>query len=463
MNRVYPTLARRGQTVDVVVIGAGHSGLAMSRCLSERAIEHVVLERGEVANAWRHERWDSFRLLTPNWQTRLPGNAYAGPDPNGFMTKAEIVDFIDRYAQIIAAPVRTETGVTSVIADGSRYRVQTTRGTWICRALVLASGAHAKADVPALARGLPSSVTSWTADRYRNPDQLDERAVLVVGASATGLQLADELRRSGRKVTLAVGEHVRMPRVYRGRDIQWWMHTLGLLDVRFDAIEDVDRARRVPSPQLVGSPERSTLDLNLLRERDVEIVGRLVGTGQGKAHFSGALHNACASADLKLGRLLEAIDRFLAAHPSVDPEPPPTRPAPTRIEANPRLSLDFARERIGTVIWATGFRPDYGWLHVPAFDAKGRLRHHGGIVDLPGLYALGLPFMRRRKSTFIHGAEDDVRDLSHHLHDYLRGRLDRPEEDRSSRSARTSTCPPGAANPAEVFGANTPTTRHPTT
>lgn len=410
----------RAGIVDVVVIGAGHAGLAMSRHLSGASIDHVVLERGEIANSWLHDRWDSLRLLTPNWQSRLPGYRYRGSDPDGYMTMPEVVEFVRTYARLIDAPVRTGTTVTSVTASDGGYRVVTDRGQWRCRAVVIASGAHNVPAVPPIGAALPESLRTLTPKEYRNPGQLDHRGVIVVGASATGLQLADEIHRSGRPVTLAVGEHIRMPRIYRGLDIQWWLDAAGILDERYDQVDDLTRARRVPSPQLVGTPQRATLDLNALSGRGVRIVGRLVGVNDGKAQFSGSLANHCAMADLKLGRLLDRIDAWAEQTGKGSEVAAPERLAPTRLEETPCLSLDLSSDRIGTLIWATGFRPDYRWLHLPVLDRKGRLRHDGGIVDAPGLYALGLNFMRRRKSSFIHGAEDDIRDLGAHLATFLR-------------------------------------------
>ena len=419
-----PQRHRRAGTLDVVVIGAGHSGLAMSRFLAHRSIDHVVLERGEVANAWRRERWDSLRLLTPNWQSRLPGYAYMGRDPNGYMTMPEVVRFIETYARSISAPVRTGTTVTSVTATEDGYCVVTNRDQWRCRAVVIASGAHNVPAVPAISAALPASLQTLTPKEYRNPEQLDDRGVLIVGASATGVQLADEIQRSGRQVTLAVGEHIRMPRIYRGLDIQWWLDAIGILDERYDEVDDIVRARRVPSPQLIGTPERATLDLNALTSRGVEIVGRLAGIQDGEAQFSGALRNHCAMADLKLVRLLDRIDAWAGQDTHSAAVGDRERFEATRVEDTPRLILDLVRDKIGTVIWATGFRPDYRWLHVPALDRKGLLRHDGGIVAVPGLYVLGLNFMRRRKSSFMHGAEDDVHDLGDHLSAYLRDTAD---------------------------------------
>ena len=407
-------------TTDVVVIGAGHSGLAMSRYLSAAAIDHVVLERGEIANSWRRERWDSLRLLTPNWQARLPGHAYSGPEPDGFMTMSEVIGFIDGYARVVSAPVRTFTTVLSVSPLDGGYQVVTDRRVWRARAVVIASGASSTPAVPALSSALPASIRHLTPREYRNPKQLDDRTVLVVGASASGVQLADEIQRSGRRVMLAVGEHIRMPRTYRGRDIQLWLDAAGVLDERYDAVDDIVRARRVPSPQLIGTPERSTLDLNGLSARGVELVGRLAGVAEGKAQFSGSLRNHCAMADLKLNRLLDRIDAWIEGSGTSGAAAAPEAFAPTHTPESPRLLVDLEANRVGTVLWATGFRPDYRWLRTPVFDRKGSLRHDGGIVDAPGLYALGLNFMRRRKSSFIHGTEDDVHDLGAHLVAYLR-------------------------------------------
>ena len=392
----------------------------MSRCLAERAIDHVVLERGAVANSWRTERWDSLRLLTPNWQSRLPGFGYDGDDPDGYRTVPEVIEFIDRYARAISAPVQTGTAVTSVRGADDGYLVATDQGDWSCRTVVLATGACNIPDVPAVAASLPPGIVPLTPMQYRNPRQLPEGGVLVVGASATGTQIAAEIQRSGRPVILAVGEHIRAPRLYRGRDIQWWMDAAGVLDERYDAMDDIDRARRVPSLQLTGSPERATLDLNALTAMGVRLAGRLAGISNGTAQFSGALRNLCALSDLKMNRLLDAIDAWAAANGVDGTVEPPHRFAPTAVEDSPPLTLDLARIR--TVIWATGFRPDYSWLHVPVLDRKGRIRHDGGVVASPGLYVMGLQFLRRRKSALIDGAGDDARDLSGHLATYLAGR-----------------------------------------
>jgi putative flavoprotein involved in K+ transport len=419
------------------VIGAGHAGLAMSRCLADRSIDHVVLERGEVANTWRSERWDSLRLLTPNWQSRLPGFGYRGDDPDGYRTVPEVIRFIEDYAKAIAAPVETNTRVTSVSSDGAGYLVRTDRGDWNCRTVVIASGACNLPDIPACAGEVPRSIDCLTAQLYRNPGQLADGGVLVVGASASGTQIAHEIRRTGRPVYLAVGEHIRAPRMYRGKDIQWWMDAAGVQNERYDTVDDITRARRVPSLQLAGTADRSTLDLNALSDIGVTLVGRLAGIASGKAQLAGSLRNMCALSDLKMGRLLETFDVWARENGVDGSVEPPHRLPPTRVADHPPLSLDLGA--IKTIIWATGYRPDYSWLDLPVLDRKGMIRHDGGIAALPGLYLIGLHFMRRRKSSLIDGAGDDARELSDHLAAFLgvaTSKSGRPDEQHRLPSPR---------------------------
>jgi putative flavoprotein involved in K+ transport len=335
------------------------------------------------------------------------------------MTMREVVEFISRFAEIARAPVRTNTRVISVTRTGDGYHVTTSGGDIQCRCLVIASGACNLPVVPALRDAMPASVSHITPFDYRNPGSLPEGGVLVVGPSATGVQLAAEIHRSGRPVTLSVGEHVRLPRTYRGRDVLWWMEAAGVWDQRYDAIDDVTRARRLPSPQLVGTPERTTLDLNALSGMGVALVGRLSAVRDGRALFSGGLKNLFSLADLKLARLLDTFDEWARRHAPGADVTEPVRYEPTRAPASARLQMDLRNGEIRSVVWATGFRPDYSWLQVPVTDEKGYLRHDGGVVDSPGMYVLGLPVLRRRKSSFIHGVEDDARELIEHLAAYL--------------------------------------------
>ncbi len=378
-----------------------------------------MLERGEVANSWRRERWNSLRLLTPNWQSRLPGYRYDGTDPDGYMTMREVIAFISRFASLTRAPVRTNTAVMSVTRTEDGYRLVTSSGELASRCVVIASGACNLASVPMVRSAVPAPIQQFTPFDYQNPSQLPDGGVLVVGASATGVQLADELHRSGRRVTLAVGEHVRLPRMYRGRDVLWWMDAAGVWNQRYDAIDDLTRARRLPSPQLVGTPERLTLDLNALSGIGVELVGRLSAVRDGRALFSGGLRNLFALADLKMERLLDTFDDWARESGLEADAAERERFEPTRAPSSSRLQIDLRSGEMRSIVWATGFHPDYRWLHVPVVDEKGHLRHDGGVVESPGLYALGLPVLRRRKSTFINGIEDDARDVIEHLAGYL--------------------------------------------
>jgi putative flavoprotein involved in K+ transport len=342
-----------------------------------------------------------------------------GQDPDGYMTAGEVTDFIERFAKVSGAPVRTGVNVTSLRPAGDGYRVTTADGDIGCQAVIIATGACNQPAMPPLASEVPAAVAQFTPLTYRQPAQLPDGGVLVIGASATGVQLAAELQQSGRPVTLAVGEHVRLPRVYRGRDVLWWMDHAGIWDQRYDEIEDLTRARRLPSPQLVGSPARSTLDLNVLTSMGVELVGRWAAVREGRALFSGGLRNMFSLADLKMGRLLETFDEWARAQDLDDEVGPPERFPPTEAPESPRLQLDLRSGEIRSVVWATGYRPDYQWLDVPVLDGKGQLQHEGGVVVRAGLYALGLPVLRRRRSTFICGIESDARAVTEHLVQFL--------------------------------------------
>ena len=376
-----------------------------------------------MANSWRHERWDSLRLLTPNWQSRLPGHRYAGPDPDGYMTMGEVIEFIEHFATVARAPVRTGTTVTSVRRTDDGYHVTTSQGEIECRTVVIASGACNQPTVPPFADAVPASVEQLTPFDYRDPTQLPDGGVLVVGASATGVQLAAELRRSGRPVTLSVGEHVRLPRTYRGRDVLWWMDASGVWDQRYDEVDDLTRARRLPSPQLVGTAERTTLDLNALAAMGVELVGRWAAVRDGRALFSGGLRNVFSLADLKMERLLDTFDEWARTN-GRDTEVRPARAL--RADPGARVDAVAARpaqrrdphDRVGDGLSARlrVARRAGGRREGPAAPRGRRGRQ-------PGLYALGLPVLRRRKSTFIHGIEDDAREVIDHLTRYLAARV----------------------------------------
>ncbi|MFK8025235.1 MAG: FAD-dependent oxidoreductase [Ilumatobacter sp.] len=408
------TKAERGNggTIDVVVIGAGQAGLAMSRWLSEREVGHVVLEREQTAHSWKHERWDSLHLLTPNWMTRLPGLQEASDQPDEFDSAADVAATLERYAEAIGAPVRENTHVLSVRNEAGRgFAVTTDGGTWACRAVVVASGACVEPSTPSFADRVPGHIQQVSPLEYRRPAQLPDGKVIVVGASASGVQLADEIVRSGRDVVLCVGEHRRMLRRYRGMDIFWWMETTGMLDEGADVSE-----RPPPSMQLVGTPEHRTLDLNALQDVGVQLVGRMVGINAGNALVDDTLAEHCAASDAAMLEVLARIDRYAADH-GLDGEVDAAAPVePTRVpEPVDSIGLDDVR----SIVWATGFAPHFPFLDPAWLDQRGAIVHRDGIVEEPGLYVIGLPYTRRRTSNFINGVGDDARDLSAHLLAFL--------------------------------------------
>lgn len=399
---------------DVVVIGGGQAGLAMSRCLGERGIEHVVLERGRVGERWRSERWHSLRLLTPRWQSRLPGFSYRGPDPDGFMSRREVIRYLERYARSFPAPLEEGVTVEELDRDGDGYRVVTDRGAWRASCVVVATGHCDRPAVPPFARALPRDVLQISPTTYRRPSDLPGGGVLVVGASATGVQLAAELQASGRPVLLSAGRHVRLPRRYRGRDVMAWLDAAGVLSEPAEAVRDHEAARRQPSMQLVGRPDHRSIDLGTLHAAGVRVVGRALGVEGGRVRLADDLGSAVASAETRLARVLARIDAHVERAGLSAEAPPPEPVQPVRLPPSP-TSLDLRAEGIRSVLWATGYRRVYPWLRVPILDARGEIVNAGGVTPAPGLYVLGLQFMRRRNSTFLDGVGADARDLTDHL------------------------------------------------
>lgn len=405
------------QTTTTLIIGAGQCGLAMSHELTRRAIDHVVLDAGRAGESWRSRRWDGLRLLTPNWMNKLAGDTYKGPNAGGYMTARDFAESIDGWVSDHQPPLIEGAQVNELTRHEPGYRVATSQGTFIVRSAVIATGACARPRIPHFAANLPRQIAQLSPLNYRNPEALPSGRVLVVGASASGLQIARDLARSGRPVTLAVGNHLRLPRTYRGADIMTWMHHIRAFDEPYTQIEDLERARRLPSLPLSGEPDGAMLDLNALQRLGVEVVGRMADLRGGEALFSGGLANTVALADLKMIRLLNEIDGWIAERGIAGTVGPVTRPSPTVIPDAPRLSLGLTG--VQSVVWATGFDADHDFVKLPVFDRKNRMRHDGGVVE-PGLYVMGLPFLRSARSVHIDGATRDARALADHLSHHLR-------------------------------------------
>jgi putative flavoprotein involved in K+ transport len=398
--------------VDTVVIGAGHAGLATSRLLTESGRDHVVLERGRLAESWRSARWDSLRLLTPNWMSRLPMWSYQGSDPEEFMTVPELVGYLDSYAQSFAPPIEQWTSVQTVRRVDGGYRITTTGDNWSASNVVVAAGPRPR--VPALATRLHPDVWQIHTNRYRNPAALPDGGVLVVGASASGVQIALELRQAGRDVVLAVGAHTRLPRRYRGMDIMWWLEQIGALGRTIDDVRDVRRARREPSLQLVGDRGLPDLNLGLLRDLGVVVTGRLADLDGHEARFCANLSLSAAAAEARLRRALRSIDQYVTTT-GLEHEVLPAAPARPVILSGGPHDLDLRSAGISTVVWATGVHHRYPWLRVPVVDAQGDIEQYRGVTAAPGLYVIGLRFMHRRNSQFIDGARHDAQTITEHL------------------------------------------------
>jgi putative flavoprotein involved in K+ transport len=330
------------------------------------------------------------------------------------MGRDELVSYLERYSRSFPAPVEEGVTVTSVRGAPCGYLVDTDQGAWHTRNVVIATGACHTPLVPALAAALSSDIHQVTPNDYKNPEQLPEGGVLVVGASATGVQLADEIHASGRPVTVAVGRHTRLPRTYRGMDILWWLQTMGLFDERTADVADLDVSREQPSMQLVGRPDRRTLDLGVLSAHGVRLVGRAAGAHGTRVAFADDLIESVVGGDAKLAKLRARIDEFINAMGAAEDFEEAEPFALTDVSDAP-AELDLRAEGIRTVLWATGFRREYPWLELPILDANGEIVHDRGVTAAAGVYVMGLPFMRRRSSTFIDGQAQDAPELAEHL------------------------------------------------
>ncbi|OBQ80645.1 NAD(P)/FAD-dependent oxidoreductase [Mesorhizobium sp. WSM3873] len=396
---------------DVVIIGGGQAGLALSHCLGRAGIDHVVLERGRIGERWRTQSWRSLRLLTPNWLNGLPGSPYDGADPDGFRTKDVFVHDLETYASRWQVPVECGVEVTSCRRTGGGFALATGAGDWSARVVVVATGHCDRPMMPFVSetRGGPLNIH---ASQYRSPGELPPGGVLIVGASSSGVQIADELARVGRRVMLSVGKHTRLPRLWRGKDIFFWLCQMGVMAQPLDGLANPESARRQPSLQLAGRPDKADIDLATLQALGVELTGRVRGIANREIAFADDLAAQIAAADAKQGRLLAEIDRFAGAA-----RPGRREPVPTPSARRQRLSL--TEGSTGTVIWATGYARSFDWLEASAVGPDGELAHRDGITGVPGLYALGFRFLRKRDSNFIGGAGVDAQAIAAEVSSYL--------------------------------------------
>jgi putative flavoprotein involved in K+ transport len=394
--------------VETMVVGGGQAGLAASYCLARARRRHLVLERSaHAAHAWRDQRWDSFTLVTPNWQIRMPGAEYAGPEPDGFLARDKVVDYFEQYVTRFRLPVRYGVEVRSISRNAAgTYAVATSAGDYECHNVVMATGFYQRPKIPALAGKLPPRFRQMHSSQYRNPAALPPGAVLVVGAGQSGAQIAEELYLSGRKVFLSVGRTARVPRRYRGRDIHWWSEALGILDLTVDQLRS-PRDKFEPHPTISGRAGGRTLNLHQFARDGVVLLGRLQDVQGGAVIFALDLRDRLAEADRSEAEMVQAIDAFIedtgldAPHESL----PELRDG---YDAQPVPRLDLAANEITTVIWASGYEFDYGLVELPVVDDDGYPIQKRGVTEFPGLYFLGMPWIHNRKSGILFGAGDDA-------------------------------------------------------
>ena len=403
---------------ETVIVGGGHAGLALSYHLSRLGCPHVILERGRVAERWRSERWDSLMFQFPNWSLRLPGQEYCGDDPDGFSSREEVIAFIERYREAVHAPVRTGVRVDRVAPIDGGFRLETPEGPIEAAHVVIATGPYQEPILPAVRHALPPSVVQVHASGYRNPARLPAGAVLVVGSGASGCQIVEDLLAAGRTVYLSVGRHRRYPRRYRGHDMFWWMERIGALD---QTLEERPEARERPNPLVTGVGGGHEIDLRDYAAAGVTLLGHLQAVTGSRLHLADDVAALLAAGDESVGVFTRAVDAYIARSglraPAEAPPPPGSLQAvsPGAALRAPIRELDLAASGIMSVVWATGFRRDFGWIDAPVLDERGEPIHRRGVTGCAGLYFLGLPWLHKLKSSVLCGVGDDAAHLADHI------------------------------------------------
>ena len=447
-------------SIDTLVVGAGQAGVAMSEHLSEVGVPHLVLERDRIAERWRTGRWDSLVANGPAWHDRFPGLEFDDLDPDAFASKERVADYFEAYARKFNAPIRTGVEVKSVVRNAGRsgFTIDTSEGVIEANRVVVATGPFQRPVIPPIAPDA-KEITQIHSAEYRNPEQLPEGAVLVVGAGSSGVQIADELQRAGKQVYLSVGQHDRPPRAYRNRDFCWWLGVLGEWDA-----EVAKPGREHVTIAVSGARGGNTVDFRALAHQGVTLVGLTKSFNNGVAAFEADLADNLARGDENYLALLDSADAYIARNGLDLPEEPAARntlPDPECV-THPILELNLAEAGITSIVWATGYAVDYNWLKVNAFDANGKPKHQRGVSSEPGVYFLGLPWLSRRGSAFIWGVWHDAKHIAEHIvtqRKYLsyRDASQRRAEDGhethvNAERAKETTAHPASATPAAKLG-----------
>lgn len=397
------------EKVDVAIVGAGQAGLATSWYLTQAGVEHVILEAGRVAETWRSRRWDSFCLVTPNWSVTLPGGEYAGSDPDGYLGRDDLVDHFEGWAAKFDAPVRGDCRVGSLDQDGDGFVLGTPAGALRARRVVVASGGYQRAHLPKGGSGLPEGVTQLLAEQYRNPARVPPGAVLVIGSGQTGCQLAEELHEAGRKVILACGHCSWAPRRFGGHDVVWWVVESGFWN-RTVADLPSPAARLLGNILATGHGGGHDMHYRTLHAKGIELVGRYLAARDGKVFFEPDLNAIVAAGDGLAAGFKKWVDALCAKRgiESGWEMPPP-------FDVASRSEIDLARDGVSTVIWTTGYRPAYDWVHVPVFDDMGFPVQTDGRTAVPGLYFMGVHFQRKAQSAVLYGVGEDAELVAQHI------------------------------------------------
>lgn len=398
------------QQHDVIIVGGGQAGLSISYYLKQRGIDHKILEKNRIGHAWRHQRWDSFCLVTPNWQCQLPGFPYPGNDPHGFMGRDDIVAYIEAYAHQFQPPIAEQVAVHRLRQDGYRFHLTTGRGDYLANQVVVATGGYHRPKVPAMASRLPESITQIHSSQYKNPESLPPGDVLVVGTGQSGCQIAEDLHLAGRRVHLCVGGAPRSPRRYRGKDVVDWLDQMGYYDVPIDQHPQKDTVRHKTNHYVTGRGGGHEIDLRHFALQGMQLYGRLLDIRDSQLSFDGTLCQNLDQADAVAESIKRTIDSYIEKHGIDAPPEPPYRPV-WQPETEPR-SLDFGAANITTVIWCMGYHTDFSWVDVPVFDGKGYPGHDRGVTPVPGFYVLGLPWLYTWGSARFSGIARDAQYLA---------------------------------------------------
>jgi putative flavoprotein involved in K+ transport len=401
------------ENIQTLIIGGGQAGLAMSYMLTRRSLPHLIVEQHRIAERWRSERWTGLRFQFPNWSIRLPGYTFEHADPNGFTTSSEIVDFLTAYADVTKAPIRCGVKVIALRQrnGGPGFVAETSAGPIEAANVVVATGPYQRPLIPDLLAD-SGSVFQVHASAYKEPEQLPAGGVLIVGSGASGTQIAEELQRAGRRVFLSVGRHKRVPRRYRGHDLIWWLGELGL--------DQTTAAKRGPDktlPLITGAYGGHTIDFRKLAGQGITLLGRVTASAGDTLNIEPGLSATLAAGDKIYFWFLDMVDEHVqrfGLNAPAEPEARIVEGDPACVAA-PVAQLDLKKQGITSVIWATGYAFDFGWIDLPVFDSSGEPKHHDGVTDVPGLYFLGLPWLSRMNSSFLSGVGDDAAALAEHI------------------------------------------------